>query len=35
MCKAEGGYWCDFACTIGNMKLVDALLESDPLVETI
>ncbi|KAF3800072.1 hypothetical protein GCG54_00015450 [Colletotrichum gloeosporioides] len=35
MCKAEGGYWCDFTSSTKNMALVDQLMSVDPLLESI
>ena len=30
MCKAEGGFWCDFTATTKRLPLVEELLKSDP-----
>ncbi|KAL3291994.1 Alpha-1 2-mannosidase family protein [Colletotrichum asianum] len=35
MCKAEGGYWCDFTSSTKNMALVDQLMSVDPSLESI
>lgn len=35
MCKADGGYWCDFTASEKAMAVVDALFEKDPTLETI
>lgn len=35
MCREQGGFWVDFACSTKNMALVDKLLKRDPLLETI
>ncbi|KAF4936453.1 hypothetical protein CGCF245_v006600 [Colletotrichum fructicola] len=35
MCKAEGGYWCDFTSSTKNMALVDQLMSVDPTLESI
>ncbi|KAH9229779.1 hypothetical protein K456DRAFT_1919370 [Colletotrichum gloeosporioides 23] len=35
MCKAEGGYWCDFTSSTKNMVLVDQLMSVDPSLESI
>lgn len=35
MCKADGGYWCDFTASEKAMAVVDALFEEDPTLETI
>ncbi|PNY27768.1 Alpha-1,2-mannosidase family protein [Tolypocladium capitatum] len=35
MCKADHGYWCDFAASSKTVALVERLLESDPELRTL
>ncbi|POR36052.1 Alpha-1,2-mannosidase family protein [Tolypocladium paradoxum] len=35
MCKADGGYWCDFSASTKTMRLVEELLASDPQLQTL
>ncbi|KEY75003.1 hypothetical protein S7711_01345 [Stachybotrys chartarum IBT 7711] len=35
MCKAEGGYWCDYSTSAKNMALIDELLKKDPFLESL
>lgn len=35
MCKADGGYWCDFTAIPKRMASVESLLKSDPRLETL
>lgn len=35
MCKANGGYWCDFACSTKTMALVEELLQRDPMLDSL
>lgn len=35
MCKADGGYWCDFTAIPRRMASVERLLQSDPRLETL
>ena len=35
MCKADGGYWCDFTASSKTMNLIEKLLVSDPQLLTL
>jgi hypothetical protein len=35
MCKADGGYWCDFTTIPKTMAKVESLLKSDPKLERL
>ncbi|KAJ5160781.1 BCL5p [Penicillium canariense] len=35
MCKADGGYWCDFTAHIKAMECVERLLKSDPKLQSL
>lgn len=35
MCKADGGFWCDFAVAAKRFPLVEELLKSDPKLSTL